>query len=553
MIEGESVSGPPLGESGPEKDIEIELSPEQKAVIDAKRKNLLSSTKLTFRFVSLKEYLDTTGTGETDRKLEANLTTIDDLRSRTNYDPPGLFHPTTTSSLLDRKFGDEPVLPGDFSETWAAVADEFTGWTSSSTQILNTKILLQKYREISHATRERGASRGDARFEFVQYLLEGARHFMRILHAAGEEKYMMGDEREKSIPQDELIRRIQTEHESMDDEDRKKLSELLQKEPGEITRPEIKFLMRFNREILSGKTGHGNLAYEVLEIWDRDVHQITKGDLFGWIPKGTNANNLLGVLALYPDREFYKKLANNMQVVSQQNPDKAHVVIDIHGEEYYPDKDSTDYILVERNLVNRAMESLSDEEVKTTIRNLSSEVKLRINDRNFLKFILGQLYFRIARQQQREKAILNSRKGSKQGKEFVQGQTIAMNQKIVIVESLLGEVALQDIVKEFSQSGKYLNQIASMTAGYRIVNKRMFNAWHNEYQMERVIEDIEPHGEISDGITNAYEEVKKQAEEQSRQHHNKKGPSYRSPLDDIEEARLIAMQKVQKTENQLPQ
>lgn len=157
-----------------------------------------------------------------------------------------------------------------------------------------------------------------------------------------------------SLPKDRdaVIAFLKNPSDLIENEHRERLLTILLSDDTRATKSDIRFLIRYSkgRGEYSGNIDNtlisntNMIPYEMLEIWEANV---ALGDLNPWndvmgftmIPEGTTLEKLLGIVAISPqDKEFIEEVAQRMALVSQSNPNLAHVVIDDRFYERYPQK-----------------------------------------------------------------------------------------------------------------------------------------------------------------------------------------------------------------------
>lgn len=345
----------------PEEREPKELTPEQEAVIDQKREILLRpNLRVGVRFVNLEEYLGhffQQNNQETEGgSVEANQIYFDYFRHNDSEQPRDkgpwncLFQGAGTNfGIVYPKYkalveGKKPRA-GEYSMIWRAVAEELTHWTGSSLQIQKHGSLLNKYKRGLIDSAKTGKSREQVREEFVSLVLIGAkRYLIELLVLKGEDMII-----ESMVDEyyDQLLTVLREKSELINDGDRENLLRIFQQEPGDVSNADLKLLIRYNRLHDWGNPAQrGNTAYEILEVWDKSVTDKDVDNLFAQFKKGANLSSLLGTIVLRPDSDFARKVAKAMADGSRDNPNNAHIIMDIKADEFFPER-GVDYVFKE--------------------------------------------------------------------------------------------------------------------------------------------------------------------------------------------------------------
>ncbi len=432
-----------------------ELTQEQRESIDQKRETLLMGDEIVIRFVSLPEYFHLLEEGEITEKrgLEANKTNFVTLRNIRDEASQRMFGGLwADKSLFQDKIGGG-TKPGDYSETWSAIADEYTNWTASSIQIRNYQALLHRYQEIIEEVKNTGGSRDESRERFGRELLEGAKEHIYDLV---ENKHWSSSNDE--VDESELMEKLQKPNQNIAEIDREALVRILNTDPSELSKDDIRVLMRYNRNPKKGIPLGDRRAFQVMLIWDKSAFQKKEWDLFGNIPQDTKTDKLLGALMLYPDNTLCKKAARQMAKSSKDEPSSAHAIIGINGEEWFPNS-GTDFVFYEREVAKRGRVEVTDEEAKKIREKLKPKEIAKAKDPRFLRVILGRLYYREATSIIRENS--SKKVEDVRAEEYYEGCRIMLDEEIDFFESLLQGESLLESLKISPRTGTYLEQNAS--------------------------------------------------------------------------------------------
>lgn len=298
----------------------LKLTPEQEQILDEKREEILSGDRVLVRFMNSVEHLEVITNGQVQRpNYEANEVSLQDHILR---------------RVAEAR---SPHKIGQLSRTWAADAHLFTQWATPSDFIAFfmvsggqfgtfDKTILEYYKEI----RQKSDSVVQAKEQFGQCLKELASEYVdSVLHRPAKSL-----EETKDALSNPII--------GLNEEHRIRLRELMGKDPKGYTALDRKFLIRFAKQDILGRSHQGMFPYEVLQIWSSGSRGEMSLQGYSTVAKDTQTEKLLGVIVLAPDREFCDELTRAMVQTSKDDPKRAHIIIDIRGIEYFP-RQGTDF------------------------------------------------------------------------------------------------------------------------------------------------------------------------------------------------------------------
>lgn len=354
----------------------LELSAEQQAEIDRKREAILNSENLAFRFVNSSEYFKLLESDQTLRQLE-----------------------TITEPMFDFMYCWEIFSPlgavrteklGRVLRHWSAAAEEKTKMFPSARALGENVEIYSMYRQLRKEVREKGGNPEEAKTIFANRLKGETANYLRGVYAGTkvwrelcpnkplpedpyysvwgwnywEHKYgedpQEVEEASPDLSFDTSVRLLQYSNKVIKDEHREKLSEIMSRKASDLSRSDMRFLMRFAKgNVDIGfredqidnpdlKSGTNLLPYEMVLVWPADV---SKADINFWnedmgftaIPKNTPTSKMLGVIVLsHYDKEYFAEIVQRMAGASKDNPEKAHLIIDPKMYEFFPKK-GTDF------------------------------------------------------------------------------------------------------------------------------------------------------------------------------------------------------------------